>query len=446
MHEPIRRRSRLKKIVLGIITLGIALVVIGLAIIVFWPDVAAQNIDHLRDIIGDAPVAQLEEIVLSIKDHTQQLEYNLGLVKPAAPWAESTEQAVILEPTSTLDKVVDDVPIYPTKLTNDPSSAATSAAPTASAATLTPSHPGVVTATTAPNSPSSTPTEMPKNLAAWPPAPLTPLGNLVGEGQWSPYLNAANGKTAVAYRTYLQSDPLRPYSFTAVVAFDLQATRLHFVLGSVEPIPESPQPSRTGLIPAADLKPGKLIATFNGGFKARHGQYGAMADGLIALPPIDGLATVAMYADGRVQIGEWGTDVQDSPNLVAWRQNGKMLIHNSQINPETARTDVSWGRTIKGDTITCRSALGLSADGRTLYYVVGLQLDAPTLAKVMMDAGTEEALELDVNDYWVHFAAVRKSGATLYVEPLLKAMNFQVDRYLKGWSRDFFYVTTVAIR
>src|SRR5258707_4939639 len=276
MHEPIRRRSRLKKIVLGIITLGIALVVIGLAIIVFWPDVAAQNIDHLRDIIGDAPVAQLEEMVLSIKDHTQQLEYNLGLVKPAAPWVESTEQAVMLVPTSTLERVVDDVPIYPTKLTNDPSNAATSATLIAPAATFTPSYPGVVTATTAPNSPSSTPTEMPKNLAAWPPAPLTPLGNLVGEGQWSPYLSAANGKMAVAYRTYLQSDPRRPYSFTAVVAFDLQRTRLHFVLGSFKPFPQSPQACRTGLIPAADLKPGKLIATFNGGFKARHGQYGAM--------------------------------------------------------------------------------------------------------------------------------------------------------------------------
>src|SRR5260221_13229876 len=106
MHKPIRRRSRLKKIVLGIITLGIALVVIGLAIIVFWPDVAAQNIEHLRDIIGDAPVAQLEEIVLTIKDHTQQLEYNLRPVKPAAPWPESTRQARILEPRSTPEKAV----------------------------------------------------------------------------------------------------------------------------------------------------------------------------------------------------------------------------------------------------------------------------------------------------------------------------------------------------
>src|SRR5258708_12413545 len=142
MHEPIRRRSRLKKIVLGIITLGIALVVIGLAIIVFWPDVAAQNIDHLRDIIGDAPVAQLEEMVLSIKDHTQQLEYNLGLVKPAAPWVESTEQAAMLVPTSTLERAVDDVPIYPTKLTNAPS---------------TPPTPPTLTSPPAPHPPSSPP-------------------------------------------------------------------------------------------------------------------------------------------------------------------------------------------------------------------------------------------------------------------------------------------------
>jgi hypothetical protein len=304
-------------------------------------------------------------------------------------------------------------------------------------------EPPTSTSTVTPIQPTNTPPDI-ANLPAWQLAPLTPLGKLTGEGQWSPYLWTADGQTVLAYRTFLQADPQRPYSVAAIVAFDLQQTRLHFVLGTEEPKPATPEPSRTGAIPDADRQPGILLATFNGGFKARHGNYGAMANGLIALPAINGLATVAIYADGRVQIGEWDTDIKNSPDLVAWRQNGELLIHNGQINPDTARTTLAWGLTVTGDTITWRSALGLSADGRTLYYVAGSQLDVATLTKVMAQAGAAEALQLDANNYWVHFAAIRSDGTNLSAEPLLKAMT-HVDRYLKSYNRDFFYVTS-AIR
>jgi hypothetical protein len=305
------------------------------------------------------------------------------------------------------------------------------------------------------STPSNTPTPSPTGTSqalgvpptssppAWQLSLLRPLGKLAGEGQWSPYLWAADGQTTVAYRTFLQPDPQRPYSIAAIVAFDLRATRLHFVLGTDEPKSATPEPSRTGTIPEADRQPGVLLATFNGGFKARHGQYGAMANGLVALPAINGLATVAMYADGRVQIGEWNKDIKGSPDLVAWRQNGEMLIYNGQINPDTARTTEAWGLTIKGDTVTWRSALGLSADGRTLYYVAGAQLDVATLTKVMAQTGAAEALQLDANNFWVHFAAIRSKGGNLVAESLLKAMT-HADRYLKGYSRDFFYVTSAA--
>jgi hypothetical protein len=277
----------------------------------------------------------------------------------------------------------------------------------------------------------------------WKLSPLAALGRLPGEGQWSPYLSSADGKQIVAYRTYLQPDVMRPYSIAAIVAFDLQATHLHFLLGTVDPVPEIAVAGRVGTIPAADEKPGTLLATFNGGFKARHGHYGAMAGGFVALPPIDGLATVAMYSNGTVQIGQWGQDIKDSPELVAWRQNGDMLIYNGQINPETTDMNVNWGRTIKGDSVTWRSAIGLSTDGRTLYYVAGPHLDVPALAKAMATAGIAQAMQLDVNDYWVDFAAIRSDGMYLVAEPLLSSMK-AADRFLKTSDRDFFYVTAAT--
>ena len=153
-----------------------------------------------------------------------------------------------------------------------------------------------------------TPVELPATVDAptpppsptpvrWPPAALKPLGTLAGEGAWSPYIQEASGNTA-AVRAYLQPDPQRPYAVVAVIAFDLLHTRLHFVLGSVEPF--SPDaPPRSGKIPAADLAPGRLLATFNGGFKATHGKFGAMADGVTVLPPRDGVGTLAIFNTNR---------------------------------------------------------------------------------------------------------------------------------------------------
>jgi Phosphodiester glycosidase len=398
VQKPTHRLKRWLKIVRAIGVVIVAVLCLTVGIVIFYPEAAAQNIDRLRDIIGDAPVAQLETMVLSIQDQVQNVEYQLGLRKPAAPWEAPDPQSATEQPV--------------------PRSTSSEAAIVA--------------------------TVIPSNLRIWQLPLLTPFGKLAGEGQWSAYLHAVDGQETVAYRTFLEPDPHRPYSVIAIVAFDLQSTRLHFILGTVEPIPAKPQPSRTGTIPASDLQPGTLLATFNGGFKARHGHFGAMADSLVALPPINGLATVAMYLDGHVQMGEWGKDIKDSPDLVAWRQNGKLLINNGQITPDTNQANELWGSTIQGGSITWRSALGLSTDGKTLYYAAGQQSDVVNLANAMARAGAAEALELDVNNFWVNFAAIRWNGSTLSAEPLIEAMNQEVGRYLKSSDRDFFYVTTTT--
>ncbi len=57
-----------------------------------------------------------------------------------------------------------------------------------------------------------------------------------------------------------------------------------------------------------------------------------MADGGTALPPRDGLGTLAIYQDGEVRLGEWGTDLNMSPDTVAFRQNGPLVIRQGKIN------------------------------------------------------------------------------------------------------------------
>jgi hypothetical protein len=278
--------------------------------------------------------------------------------------------------------------------------------------------------------------------AGWP-APAHALGNAPGEGAWEPYSRGVSGRV-VAARTLIQPDPERPYAFAAVVAFDLRATRLHFVLGSDEPKSPVVLP-RPGRIPAADFSASKLLAAFNGGFKAEHGHFGAMVHGTVVLPPRDGLGTVAIDEDGHVRMGVWGSEIFPSPEIETWRQNGPLLVDHREINPRVDVDDPEdWGITVGHGTATWRSALALSEDGETLYYFAGPSLTLRALARAVVATGAFTALQIDINNYWVHFDWFRAGTGHRKVEavPLLDAMRKKSDsRYVVGFIRDFFYVT-----
>jgi hypothetical protein len=282
----------------------------------------------------------------------------------------------------------------------------------------------------------ATPTQTP-----WVPAPLAPLGNIADEGLWAPYIKDATGYI-VAYRTFLQPDRERPYVTVGIVAFDLTRTRLHYELGTIEPVSTVSMP-RMGQVPAEDRMPGILLAAFNGGFKTLHGNYGVFTDGTVLVPPIYGMGTIALYKDGSIRIGEWGTDLTNTPDMVAYRQNCPLMVQNGEINPQVYNNSVNdWGGTISGNIVTFRSGIGISRDGKTLYYFTGNTLTMPALAKAMQDAGAVQAMQLDINNYYVFFTSFEVSGGQLTGIPLLpKEMIDNINRYLDGFAHDFFYIT-----
>ena len=381
-----------------------------------FPGFGAQGADFLRKIIGDQATAQLEMFVFGVQDSVHQVEYGMGMVRAEAPWqiASPTVQAA---PSLTA--------------TETPMPTSTPALiPTQATSTL------VLTSTLLP--PTNTPTPTP-----WSPPAVRASGILEGEGLWSPYISDTGGQT-VAYRTFLQPDPKRPYTLVAIVAFDLSQTRLGFVLGFDEPKSKDTPPAlkRSGTIPAGDFKPGILLATFSGGFKGAHGNYGAMSNGIVAIPPRSGLATVAMYKNGAIKIGEWGKDFTVSDQMVAWRQNCSLIIQDGKINPLVNIDSAEyWGANLNGATVTWRSGIGISPDNNTLYFFAGPSMTANVLAQAMMAAGVKSGMQLDINNYWVHFTAIRTDGAKLIPDPLFPDdMKFDVDRYLKPYVRDFFYV------
>jgi hypothetical protein len=397
----------------AIVSIAGVLLLTGLVLttVATQPGLAAQGAEVLRSVIGDENVAKLETVVLGIQDSLQSLAFRVRSGQPAAPWASPVPGAASQIPPSA-------TPVAVTVQSQVPSTAGSGQTP-APQATAVP----------------RAATPVPANS----PAPLKPLASLAGEGQWSAYIPSPSGRT-LAYRTFLEPDPQRPYAVAAIVAIDLTATRLHFVLGSSEPA--SPVIiDRPGTIPTSDLKSGLLLAAFNGGFQARHGNFGTMVNGIMLLPPRPGFGTVALYKDGHVALGAWGTAITQTSELRTWRQNGPLIIQDGQINAHTAdNAPRDWGYTVKNVTATWRSGVAISPDGRTLYYVAGPYLTLPALALVMADTGAAQALQLDINGSWVEFEAVRSTASGLEASPLLVGMKPD-GRYLKGFSRDFFYLT-----
>jgi len=263
---------------------------------------------------------------------------------------------------------------------------------------------------------------------------------------WQAYGPTVSGSPVMA-QALLSLDPQRPYAGIALVRIDLLKLKLHMEPGFLEPSHTKDVinaiPS-LGLMPVADQS--NLVAGFNGGFKAVNGHYGMMVNGVTLLPPILGIATVAIYRDGHVQIGAWGQDILPSADIVAFRQNCPLIIQNGQLNPQVSVDNRTiWGNTIGNKEITWRTGLGITQDGRYLIYAVGNGTTVETLTQALRDAGAYNAMQLDINQHYAHFVTYQstdKPNSPLKAVQLLDQMESDPTLYLVAHSRDYFYLTS----
>ncbi len=382
------------------------LAIFACAAIFAFPAVGAQVADVLRQVAGDEAVADLEALVYGTKDRVDQQRYALGLKPDEAPWAIAEATPIDTQPTPVV------IPA------------------TAAPATAAPA--GAAIATTVPR---ATP------IPPFQPAVLPAFTKKAGEGQWQPLIKDTADRV-LAWRTFLAPDPQRPYVSIGIVAVDLRNTRLGFVLGTQEPV-STQAITRSGRIPAADFTAERLLATFNGGFKTQHGQYGVGFNQRTLVPPREGFATVALRRDGSLRIGAWDKAfAQDERDYQWWRQNGPPIINNGAINPLTENTNASnWGAALDGNVAVWRSALGISKDGNTLYYAAGDAVVMTAMARALTTAGAHAAMQLDINNSWVHFGSIRWMAGKPEPEPLFDSWrNQEPRRYLGAYSRDYFYL------
>ncbi len=266
-----------------------------------------------------------------------------------------------------------------------------------------------------------------------------------GDGAWVPMPNAFDAAAPpLMYKTSLHPDPQRSYARVAIVAIDATRVQLHAVAGTFEPISPLRVP-RTGLIPQTDLP--VLVAAFNGGFRAINGYFGMMVSGQTILPPQPNSDTIALYRDGSIRIAPWTMLESTLPQMDSFRQTPPYLAYQGQINPSLLNEQSTlWGATLDRHTVIWRSALGISTDGRTLFYGAGESLTARRLAEAMLAAGASDVAELDVNLSFERFLSYDAPNKDFAGAPLLTTMTTKARMYtLTPAKRDFFYLTLAPI-
>lgn len=264
------------------------------------------------------------------------------------------------------------------------------------------------------------------------------------DGVWVPVDGRAKvGDSTTMVKTMVHPDNERPYTVLAIVAMDLTRLSLHAVAGTLEPRGETfPERMRTGRVPPDELD--SVIAAFNGGFQTIHGGYAMMVDGHTIGEPREDACTVGLYRDGSIRIRSWPVLAPETDEMKAYRQTPRCLVEKGERHPELVnRYNTSWGAVVGGGTVIRRSALGVSEDGKVLFFGMGDSLTARSLADGMKVAGAHDVAQLDVNHVFPRFLffAETREGVQA-VEPLCRGFSFSPADYVeKPMARDFFYVT-----
>ena len=298
------------------------------------------------------------------------------------------------------------------------------------------------------------PADLSGDETGFPPPPIPSLWQAPkpDEGKWVavsyPWLPSLKGPSLKGpadkappyfYTTMIRPDPDRPYTEVMLVAMDMRQLELGMEGGYEEPEPATGPPD-TGRIPRDAAVLPRVVAAFNGAFKAEHGGYGMMVGKRVLLPAVPGAATVAVMNDGAAAFGNWPNTKSIPDDIVSFRQNLDPLVEDGTVNPAGRHI---WGFQIEGEsTETERTAICLTR-GRHVYYAWGHDISGSRLAAALRQAGCDYAIHLDMNPRHCGFVFMNAPNQDLHGAHYAIAdsrMDVNPSRYVLGSDKDFFYV------
>jgi hypothetical protein len=324
----------------------------------------------------------------------------------------------------------------------------------------------------------------------WPPPPIAPVvdGTVEGEGQWipvveDPFAQSYPGAPPAFYQSFIRADPERPYTRVYVTVWDPRQVQLHIMTGTREP-ESATGDTGPGRAPRDRRTLTRLVAGFNGGFQALHGEFGMMAEGRVYLPPKPWAATVAVYDDGRVAMGSWRgppegvreyeerwATEQIPERMIGMRQNLTSVVEGDRFNPWERWW---WGAApLEADEQVHidRSGLCLTEEGYLAYFW-GRSMGPEALGAAMLGTRCVRGMHLDMNSRHTGFEFYNiappdephpplgraptedeylgptpdAESYTLRARKMVRSMTpMRFPRYVGTDPRDFFYLTLKAV-
>ena len=158
-------------------------------------------------------------------------------------------------------------------------------------------------------------------------------------------------------------------------------------------------------------------------------------EGVTVAPLQKGDATIAIKADGTIQVGEYGVDFTDDGTWLSFRQNLPPIVVKGKTNTHTHYEGL-WGGNYGGSLVTNRSAICTRTDGRLMYgYVPAVSVI--NLARVLVGVGCQFAMELDINGTWPQFCTYAGFGTATRSGVPIDARMTNPNRYLTRSTKDF---------
>jgi hypothetical protein len=271
---------------------------------------------------------------------------------------------------------------------------------------------------------------------AYRPPRIVPLSArpLPGEGVWVPTRRNAGLNPPLLVSTFRSEPAEYPRLVAGVAWIDPSRTTISLVPGREEPSVELPSRGPMEVPPA---RRGRLLATFNSGFKLADTNGGFAFHGRTYAPLRQGEATFVRYRDGRVDIVSWQGGSDAGPGVVFARQNLPLIVVGGHLSPNLNDSS-EWGATLGNAVRVWRSGIGITRHGDLIYAGANDQT-VSSIAQILKHAGAVRAMELDINAYWVTLNTYGAPGA-LDPQKLLGEMERPATRYLEPDDRDFFAV------
>jgi hypothetical protein len=190
---------------------------------------------------------------------------------------------------------------------------------------------------------------------------------LPDEGVWRA-TRPGLGTGAPLLITTLRNQPEYPRVVTGLAWIDTKRTTVTLNPGRLEPSVSIPRGSMD--VPRA--RRGRLLATFNSGFKLSDSRGGFALGGRTYARMQDGLATLVAYRDGRVDVLRWRDGPRASSSVAFARQNLPLIVNGGRPNPNLS-DGPEWGATLGNAVLVWRSGIGVdrTCDGARHQFLLG---------------------------------------------------------------------------